>query len=45
MKESEMETIASVIDDALKPNAKKEQLKRRVHKLVHEFNGVEFVLN
>ena len=45
MKESEMETIASLIVDALKPSAKKEQLRRRVHKLVSEFGGIEFTLN
>ena len=44
MKESEMETVALIINDALRPNAKKEQIKRRVHKLVSEFSGIEFTL-
>lgn len=45
MKEKEMEVIASLVADALKQNAKKEQIKRRVHKLVGEFPDIEFTLD
>ena len=45
MKESEMEEIASMISDALKDDARKDEIKERVHQLVSRFDSVEFSLN
>src|SRR5579872_4054620 len=44
MKEVEMEMIGSVIHDALKENAEKDQIMDRVHHLVRAFNSIEFSL-
>jgi glycine hydroxymethyltransferase len=45
MKESEMEEIASMISDALKDDARKDEIKERIHQLVSRFDSVEFSLN
>jgi glycine hydroxymethyltransferase len=44
MKEREMEQIGSMIQDALKENSEKEKVKERVHKMVAEFDSLEFTL-
>lgn len=42
MKEREMEIIATIVSDSLKPRMKKEEMKRRVHRLTHDFGDLEF---
>ncbi len=44
MKEGEMETIAHLISDAIRGRATRENLKRKVHHLVKEFDGLEYSL-
>lgn len=45
MKESEMQKIAELLADAFRGNGTKDEIKKRVHRLVHEFSGVEFTLS
>ncbi|MGH2638169.1 MAG: hypothetical protein ACRDF4_02625, partial [Rhabdochlamydiaceae bacterium] len=45
MKEREMDIIASITSDALKGKQPKNRLRARVHKLVGEFDGIEYTLS
>lgn len=44
MKEGEMEAIAHIISDAIQGSTARENLKRKVHHLVKEFDGLEYSL-
>jgi glycine hydroxymethyltransferase len=44
MKEDEMEVIASLISDSIHKRSSKELTLRRVHRLVRDFDGLEFAL-
>ncbi len=45
MKETQMQMIAELLADAFRGNETKEEIKKRVHKLVREFSGLEFTLS
>ena len=44
MKETEMEDIASIMGDALKEDARKDEIRERIHRLVSRFDSVEYSL-
>ncbi|HVB11518.1 MAG TPA: hypothetical protein VNE86_00190 [Nitrososphaerales archaeon] len=45
MKEKEMETIAAIVCDAINGKRTQKEIRHDVHKLVSEFDGIEFILN
>lgn len=42
MKENEMQKIAEILSDAIRKKASKDNLRKRVHRLVKEFDGIEY---
>lgn len=45
MKEVDMQRIASILTDALRLRSDKESVRKRVHKLVKEFEGIEYAIS